>query len=394
MHSEKQAEDKKRILYIVSAYSSSNTGNGGHYYSLREISTAFAAAHPTTPVEILLIGNVNSEPLESAAVPVTQIDFSTRSLRSFFSEVFDFIRTFAPTHIHAFDNKSYFFARRAAPAVGAKLYLTKPGGPNPGIYFPQAPDVICFSEENLQNLKQRRRLKSSNLHYVPQRTALPEFRQDRMAQLRDLVGDVRIILRICRIGSYYRNSILQTFALADLLRAQGIAVSAVILGVVQEQQVLDEIISRLGKDDFIITDPAMTTNAAQLLPTADAVVGTGRNLVEAAMAGVTLFTPLANSALPAAVTIENWRGLAATNFSERNKIPAAQTPRELTAAFLSADRTVARTIADEYSIATAVRKYKEIYESAQSRHRHPIDYSVNAAAVIVTATRSRRARSK
>ncbi|QCQ17986.1 glycosyltransferase family 4 protein [Microbacterium sp. RG1] len=250
--------------------------------------------------------------------------------------------------------------------------------------------MICFSAENFQNLEQRRSLRRSRFHLIPQRTATPEFREDRVLRLRNQVGDAPIILRICRIGAYYRSSILQTFELAKLLREQGITVSAVILGVVQDELVLEEIMSLRGREDFVITDPAMTTNAAELLPVADAVVGTGRNLVEAAMAGVTLFTPLAESQLPAAVTGHNWRDLAATNFSERNKLAIAQSPRELATAFLRADATIARTIADEYSIEAAIRRYATVYESDQSTHHHPVDFILNASAVIVSVTRSRR----
>jgi len=56
-----------------------------------------------------------------------------------------------------------------------------------------------------------------------------------------------------------------------------------------------------------------------MLPLADAVVGTGRGLMEAASFGKVLMTPWAGGPHPALVTRNNFQEFMNTNFSPRNR---------------------------------------------------------------------------
>lgn len=382
-----------RLLFVISSYSAVNTGQGGHYYSVRDVARAVAMANPDWSVEILSLGDIFPKPLQGGQVPVTHIDFSSRSTADFVSSVLAFGDKFMPTHVHAFDNKSYFFARWIARRSSAKRYVTKPGGPNAGRYFPKVPDVICFSNENLFDLRSRRRLRSTRLHYLPQRMLEPRVDVRRVSFLRDKIGESAVLLRICRIGSYYRQSLLQTLNLARVLRGSGLDVSAVIVGVVEDSAVLAELHGELSEHDHVFTDEHLTRNASELLPAAHAVVGTGRGLVEAAMAGRVLFTPLAGAELPVLLSRDNWEELAATNFSERNVLTKSEPPPLLDVISQMREPVdiVANEIASHYSLDGAMASYREVYAATQPKERASIDFLLNSVVVAVPLLKSRKA---
>lgn len=379
----------RRLLFIISAYSSSNTGNGGHYYSLRELSTTFASAWPETVVQILCIGDIDPPPLRDCAVAVTRVSFAGVSPMQFVRAVIRSGVEFGPSHVHSFDNKSHFFGRMIARQADAKVYLTKPGGPNPGPYFPYAPDVICFSRENLDNLAPRPWLSGARFHFIPQRVSKPRPDALRVAELSQLVGEGPILLRICRIGGYYRAAMKQTLALGRLLRSHDIPTKTVILGTLEDKSVLDELQAMATPEDYFITDPRFTRNAAELIPIAQAVVGTGRGLVEAALLGKPVFTPLASSETPVLVTPENWRELAATNFSERNQLTSGVPSLEETlATFATGQSNGSAEVAAEMGLDAALVKYLNIYSAPQSLRYKPVDLALNSASMALPLLRA------
>lgn len=382
-----------RLLLVISCYSSANTGRGGHYYTVRDLARAFSAAWPASSVHILVVGNIFPAPLDCDDLTVEYVDFTGKSPWAFVRDVLRVGARVAPTHVHSFDNKSHFFGRWIARRAGAQTYLTKPGGPNPRHFFPFAPDIVCFSSENLDNLRVRRNLARSNFHFLPQRVAAPTQDLTRTVVLRVRTGDARVLLRICRIGGFYRQSLEQTLRLAEALRGHGLKVCALIIGTVEDQAVLDHITAIAGAHDVIVTDPHFTTNASQLISVADAVVGTGRGLVEAAACNKVLLTPLAGAELPILVTEQNWKQLAATNFSERNRVDGAAPPLDhIARAITCADHSAAAAVSADMSLDAAVPQYRAMYCAPQPRRRQVLDFVLNSAPVLVPYVTSRRAR--
>ncbi|CAN3127753.1 hypothetical protein ACNUDN_07560 [Mycobacterium sp. smrl_JER01] len=374
----------QRVLLVISCYSGVSTGQGGHYYTVRDLALAFKTAWPPTSVEILIIGDIYPLPFKDDRLSVTHVDFTKKSLRSFIAETLSFGDSFSPTHVHSFDNKSHFFGRWIGHRNQAKVYLTRPGGPNSKAFFPYASDIICFSEENMRHLQRRRNLRKSRFHFLPQRVAVPPQDKKRIAALRELVGDRTIILRVCRISNYYIKSINQTLMLTRSLREQGVDASALIIGVVQDGVALDEVCTAKAATDYVITDPYFTVNASQLISLADAVVGTGRSLVEAALLRKVLLTPLADSNLPVLVTNANWRKLAETNFSERNELDDdAPSLRSVVDAIRSADDGGAIAVASEMSLESAIPRYLSMYQAPQEPRPRPLDFALNSGAMLV-----------
>lgn len=377
-------QHESRILYIISCYSGVSVGNGGHYYSLREISTTISKFIPGTRVEILVLGDLFPSPLKGLDVPVTHINFIGSLPTTFLKRIMLFGKEFNPTHVHCFDNKSYFFGWLIADATNAKRFLTKPGGPNPKFFFPYCPSIICFSQENQQYLCSLPRLKGARIELLPQRVSKPTVYIERISRLRELVGDGPVILRICRIGRYYEQSIRQTVNLVRALKSSDFEVSAVIVGTPESTEALAAFKEYAGDDAMFVTDISFTHLAASLLPIAIGVVGTGRNLIEAALLDIPVFTPIHGNELPTLVTIENLEQLAKTNFSERNSLPnSPPSLADAKRALLERDISACRVIQRDYSLHSALPKYREIYSCPQRMPRRLGDFLINSLSAVV-----------
>jgi hypothetical protein len=299
---------------------------------------------------------------------------------------------FVPTIVHAYDNKSYFFARLIAHRHRAKRFLTKPAGPNPGLAFPYCPDTVCFSAENLSALRSRRRLRTGRLHFIPNRVAFPAPDSARIATLRTLIGPGDVLLRICRIGEYHRRSIEQTLALARLMRTEGIHVRAVIVGAPDSSPALESLRARAEAGDLFITGSLYTVDSAALLDIASYVVGTGRGVVEAAMRERLVFVPLVDADVPVLVTPSNWRTLSLANFSARTPSmrgtgPAGLSPlRELLDAPRRRESFVSQlsnVLSSAYGPSEIPVKYKELYSNDQRTGViEPFDCLVNSGSFL------------
>lgn len=373
---------ERRILFLVSAYSSSNSGVGGVYFSLRELTLQFIRAWPDTRVEVLVIGNIATPPLDVPELHCHRVDITGKSFWRIIHDVLEIGELIAPTHVHSFDDRAHFFGRWLARRHKAKCYITKPGGADPSLsrhrYYPYSPDIVCFSEENIKYFASRRKWQGSRFHFLPQRVAFPEPDERREKDLRAVVGEKPVLLRIARIGTHHVKSIKQTFHLAAALRKRGVSLACVIVGAVQEPESLKEIEALVGPDDHLITDAHFTTNAAALLPVATAVVGTGRGLMEAALLERVLLVPDSTADTPILLTQENWRELAWYNFSARGRLTDKPPSIDVVVrAFEVCDTQAASEISKIYAASHAPIKYDQVYRAPQSGRRAPIDFIVN-----------------
>src|SRR5690554_1825731 len=73
----------------------------------------------------------------------------------------------------------------------------------------------------------------------------------------------------------------------------------------------------------MITDSKYTAKASDMLYLADAVIATGRGVMEAASLAKPILTPAKNADLPILVNQSNFKGFFDTNFSERNSVSDA-----------------------------------------------------------------------
>ncbi len=357
----------RKILFVISSFSVSNTGQGGHYYSLKTITSALERAGDD--VSVLSFGDFAPPALQDLKINYKHIDVASWSanLPEWCS---------AATHVHAFDRRSFYFARKIGRWNGAKVYLTKPGGPNTS-YFPFSEDIILFSEENLNFMRSDPNLKGARMHLVPNRVASAVVSTERVADFdRTHPFEGTTVLRIARIGQSYRRSILQTVKLAAHLRDRGARARAVLIGTPQDQEVLSEVRSSLGEHDLLLTDTAYTKNASELLPLADIVVGTGRGVMEAAILGMPVLCPVANHDALQLLGRDTVADLQQANFSERATVKSPQDVHALDVS-LSAEG-LARASGESLEIAkarfdvdAAVPVYHAIYDLPQTG-REPV----------------------
>lgn len=356
-----------RVAYLISCFHPYNTGNGGHYYSLMTIASAYRRCHRDVEIKVFSFGNRIPSALRNFEGDWQHVNIGPSNILSAGHAVSEW----KPDVIHAYDRRSLYFGRRAAARLGVPVVFTKPGGPN-ARYLPVADRNIFFSKENFDFYSKRHLEYCPRFALVPQRTSPASPDIDRLALLKEILpsGKTRI-LRISRIGEYYRNSIEQTIWLAQKLRESGIPSSAVIIGTVESSEVADRLRASLHADDAMINDPLFTNKAAALISVADFVVGTGRGFMEAAMAGLPTLCPSQSG--PVLLTEESLSLLSEKNFSSRvaaaPELVGESVDSLVRAAkdtgFMDQLRSATRMISDgHFNVNSALAVYDEMYRSA------------------------------
>lgn len=306
-----------RVLYLISART---TGVGGHFFSLRSLVEAIASE---VECRVVNVGRVSAKALANLPVPYEDVLWKRPWLFGAMRRLDRLVRGFRPDLIHAYDETSLFFARVLALRCGCALLHTKCGGPNPEGYYPRVRHIVLFSHENLAHFAKAARFRAARFHLIPNRVNEIEADPARIERLRAGVKPgMLVVLRVARIGAFHEHSSLQALALVRQLRAEGLAVCFIQVGVVNDAASLKRIQDNLGDEDRLFTEPAMTRAASELLEGGDLVVGTGRGFMEAASRRRVLLAPLADAPHPVLVTPENFGSLFEANFSARSRLPA------------------------------------------------------------------------
>lgn len=304
-----------KVLFLIAT---SQTGLGGHSWSLRSIVEALRSH---VECRIVNLGVAPAGALADLPVPCHDILSQSRGLVSPLRHLNHLVRSTNPDILHAFDERSLFFARLVAWRHSKAIVHTKCGGPNPIGFHPRVDNLVLFSVENERYFSGNPRFRRTRLHLIPNR--INEVPQDStlIARARDGIGAQDVVfLRIARFGLLHKASSQQTLALVKRLRQDGVPARFVQIGVVNSDATLQGVRACLEREDRVLIEPEFTRRASALIEAGDFVVGTGRSFMEAAARGRVLLCPLQNEPLPAIVTRENFNELFATNFSARSRI--------------------------------------------------------------------------
>lgn len=298
-----------KIVYFITA---SRHGRGGHYYSLFE-----TACKVSEHEEVLILSiGINSSPVLDT-FPGRYIHIDYTGLFSTLRKVISLIRKERPDVLHGFDTHSFFYARLISILNKVPAVLTRCGGPNPK-NFPINKEIIVYSIENFNFLKSLKKFRSSNLSLISNRVSIE--RQD-YKKISEIKNELRLssptVLRIARITSAYKKSILQSIKLTHMLNEKGIQAKLVVIGAIQEQDVFEELIQYKSDKIHFLTKDEFTVNASRLIDVADFVVGTGRGFMEAAILNKTMLAPTANTSIPLLVNKNNVLDVFKVNFSPR-----------------------------------------------------------------------------
>lgn len=371
-----------KLLFCITAL---GHGKGGHFFSLRTIVETLSADHD---VMVVNLGRSLSPVVAEGKYPLKYIPYHGWDYLVATAKFASLVRAFHPDVVHAFDVPAFGVARAVVKAP-IKLALTQCGGPNPRKYYPAAQDLILFSQENYDFFSRHKRWRGAHLALVPNRVQPVQGDVDRVEKLRQkhALGQEKIILRISRICRHYQSSCAQGINLVAKLAAEGMAVRLLLLGVVQSPEVkadLQALIVSRQAENLVIweDDKSFTDNAAELLPLADAVIGSGRGFMEAASMNKLLLAISAAGDYPIGVTEANFAEVFATNCSPRSQVAnyAEEANLKWIASALQGVATVnSRQWFDTYFSAERVRVlYPEFYRDCTPRRRDCLDTCCNA----------------
>ncbi|QHS54274.1 glycosyltransferase family 4 protein [Mucilaginibacter sp. 14171R-50] len=357
-----------------------NTGLGGHYHSLKATAQAISE---DADVLIVIIGDNPCPTIEKSGIPYERVS-STFNIIAGIKGLVKILKKYKPAVIHSFDAKADFFARSASSWLKIPKINTKCGGASPNKFYPYQKNLIIYSNEDLNYFSKNEKFKNSNIFLIPNRVYKIKDDNDRIEKLRPLVTSKTTLLRISRIGSYYKKSLLQAINLIGWLVKQNVDIQLIILGKVEDDNILNELKEHAaGLPVKFVTEPEFTSDASQLLNIADGIIGTGRGVMEAASKGKMLFTPLKDSDYPVLITENNFDDLVYYNFSERNRIEGYDQNENLLAIknILQSDdlrksniEFVNKTYTDKFSIETKKDTYLKIYQSAEFYKDPVMDY--------------------
>ncbi len=268
-----------RVLYSVFVF---GHGNGGHFYSLKNISH-FLTTKGNVNSSLVSIGFNRSKVLEESDFfeQKHHIDFS-KSLLLNKTKINKVVKELDPDVIHCFDLFSYYFFRHLKKSC--KIILTQCGGKNPP-YYPITNTLIVFSKENYDYFENKFKSKTK-IYHLPNRVNVDGLvKQDKL----DLKNENINIGLISRIGSQYKAKLLKSIEMLE--RYKHLPIKLFIIGTVQENDVYNLLKEKIESSEFknsieFLTDERFTVNASKLVCNFDFMIASGRGVMEASCLGV------------------------------------------------------------------------------------------------------------
>jgi len=308
------------IVFFLSSFRGFNTGVGGHYRSIFEVSRMLSTEFD---VRVVTFGDIPS-PVYSERSDYTHVEASSplhpgalRRLRNLLTQ-FQAQRGTEPLRIVSTGlNNDYAPMRLASIGMGASYFHVKPGGKAataPSVFngIPMAvfhdDDLRCFQHADPNRM----------VVMTPGRVTPPPYDANYLALARSPVFESNRVNIACimRLSDYYRDSIAAIHqALAPIHGA-----TFTHYGTIQDQAVHDQFVgSSLTVPYALVTDPAVTSAAAKAIHPFQAFIGFGRSALEAMALGLPVFIPAHGPKGPRllGVTRSNWAVFARSNFTAR-----------------------------------------------------------------------------
>jgi len=352
-----------KVLFLITV---TGHGRGGHFHSLNHIASALGSE---IEVGIVSVGPGTSEVLKTNPFFITSIYSNGINLFQTRMQLKQALTAFSPEIIHCFDDSVYNLIKTLHLSTKRPIVLNKCGGPNPKSY-PLVENLILFSTENLGWFKRQKKFSRTPIYLIPNRVRAIKPQPISLVKPKESF----CFMRIARIGQKYRKSLEDSIRLVGQLKEMGQSVSLFIVGVVQEPEVYSKLqVLSQDKNVTFITDDKFTSEAAKMLVLADAVIATGRGVMEAASLSLPILTPAGNSDIPILINESNYEAFSSANFSGRG-LATEQDLRSNIQDILSivADRTryeqsasfSAFLFTNHFDVYSGIPKYLEVYRNA------------------------------
>lgn len=365
-----------RILFFITA---NGNGRGGHYHSLNHISKVLGKHHE---VKIITIGVGNSGVLEANPFFEKHIFFNGFNLIEFRRDLKKIREQFKPDIYHCFDVTTYSIVRIFVSSRKNKIILTKCGGPNPKPYhFPHVHNLILFSLENKYWFENKIKFKESAIYLIPNRSGTLKIDPKYVPIKKDI--DSFVFVRICRITNAYEKSIYDSINLINKLSDKcSHNVKLYIIGSKQDYDLYNNLIKDkavLNGNVIVITDPRYTLEASKMLYLSDAVIGTGRGIIEAMSLSLPVLTIDEKGDIPVLLNESNFYDAFKTNFSERNNFDEDDTRLNFNnivklienKSYYNEISNFSKTMFDKYfELAKAVKEYQKVYTESKTGKRY------------------------
>jgi len=314
------------VIFLVSSLKGVNTGIGGHYRSIKEISDLLSSE---LDVDVLTWGDVPS--------PVFDGDPRYRHIHT--------CSPFSPNGIHGLrkavrhiiDGRSerrvtlvtvgwMFSCISALAATGLRVRHVhlKPGGD--AARHPRLLAGISVAVFHLKDYDVYRQLEPNrHMALVPGRVTPPAFDQEYLgkATVPDRGPGRVAIATVMRIASDKRRPAMMLHRALSHMTSPAIAerISFTHLGTVQDEALLRDIQAiQIPFPRYMVSDAASTESGPKYLHSQDVFVGIGRGVMEAMSLGKPSFIPVDGpDGIPAicAVTSANWKTFLRENFTHR-----------------------------------------------------------------------------
>ncbi|MDR6301793.1 glycosyltransferase family 4 protein [Mesonia maritima] len=359
-----------KVLYLINGL---GTGKGGHFHSLNHISREIAKLNQ---VKIIVLGPVRSEIIEENPFFYRRIRFNGLNMWSVKNELDSFFNFFKPDIIHCFDVSVYNIAKLLVNGNKYKFVLNKCGGSNPP-YFPYVENLILFSKENMKWFDNQNKKYAKNIYLIPNRVRAVNIKSVKDVEKNESLFN---FVRIARIGNSYKKSIRDSIKLVKELSRFRSKIKLYIIGSVEEESVLVELKEYAENANVVfLTDDKYTKEASQMLYLADAVIGTGRGLMEAASLALPVLTPASNSNYPILINKDNFDSFFETNFSPRNIVTDEVNNKNLSSIIKLIDNIDYRNKQSKYSLNLFLEKFdvKQVSTKYQNVYNIAIMNSYN-----------------
>lgn len=303
-----------KVLFFISVM---GHGRGGHFHSLNHIAEALSEH---VDAQIISVGPGKSDIIHNHKSFYAHIDTTKINFFQFRKKIREILKKENPDVIHCFDSNTFNLLRLALYPHKTRMVVNLCGGPNPR-FFPKVSHLVLFSEENKQWFQERRKFKNTAISLIPNRVNKKKYLETSpKSHSLEKAPDKFTLMRISRIGNTYKKSIDDSIRLVKELKARGVEnILLYIIGTIEDQQVYESLIAETeGLPIQFLTEDVYTYKASDMLYFTDAVIATGRGIMEATALGKPVLAPAHNSKFPILLQEDNYYDFFKVNFSERS----------------------------------------------------------------------------
>lgn len=317
---------KERVVFLLHSVSSSNTGVGGHYRSVREFSRLLGDQYETC---IITVGDLKSpvytkeDTYYHVACNDERISVCSLAVSNYISSQYRINDKLINIFTVGSDG-SCAIGRLVRKRYGCGHIHIKPGGPpSRRPWFYDGLSIVVFHKTDYKEFKHRDSKRPIAL--VVGRVVAPDYDANLLSIMFDSEQYDRnlvTVLFICRLSDEKMNAFGIIYSALERVNT---LINLVHVGALQHRDAYDTAKS-LGSsfaNYLLITDEKFVSAAAKCIHGSDVVVGIGRVALEGLAAGKPVFVPVndgSERSLLVAVTTYNWNVFADSNFTNRVSI--------------------------------------------------------------------------